>query len=159
MIVGFTGTREGLTDRQDATLDMLANAGEFGGENHHGDCVGADEEFDYFARRYSGSVVIHPPTDDRLRAFCHLKEYGWDDLESVKVLEEKPYLERNRDIADACELLIAIPKQQRLSGFGDDMSDTHLALAPGGTWYTIRYALKRGKPVMIIWPDGSIDRR
>jgi hypothetical protein len=26
----------------------------------------------------------------------------------------------------------------------------------GGTWYTIEYAEKQGKPVKIIWPSGSI---
>lgn len=144
MIVGFTGTREGLTRQQDNVLDEMANLGEFGGENHHGDCVGADEEFDYFARRYSGSVVIHPPEDDRLRAFCHLKDYGWGngDWDNVTVLEPKPYLERNRDIVDGCDRLIACPKEPK-------------GYASGGTGYTIDYAVKVGKPVTIIWPDGS----
>jgi hypothetical protein len=153
-VIGFTGTREGLTRAQDDVLDEWANLGEFGDVNHHGDCVGADAEFDYFARRYGGRVVIHPPTDPKLRAFCYEKDYGWAD--DVTLLPEKPYLERNRDIVDACDLLIACPKQERTSALGGDMADTHLALAPGGTWDTIRYAQKVGKPVSIIWPDGSV---
>jgi predicted Rossmann fold nucleotide-binding protein DprA/Smf involved in DNA uptake len=27
-----------------------------------------------------------------------------------------------------------------------------------GTWYTIRYALRRGKRVIIVWPDGRTER-
>jgi hypothetical protein len=27
----------------------------------------------------------------------------------------------------------------------------------GGTWYTIEFAEKWGKPVAIIWPDGRVE--
>lgn len=145
MIIGFTGTREGLTTEQEGVLDTWANLGDFGEENHHGDCVGADELFDYFARRYGGTVVIHPPSDPKLRAYCDKTDYGWDDGDQITVLEPKPYLDRNRDIVDACDKLVACPK------------DFYSGPRAGGTWYTIKYAWKQAKPVVIIWPDGGYD--
>ena len=50
----------------------------------------------------------------------------------------KPYLDRNRDIVDACEVLLATPDgPERLRS---------------GTWSTVRYARKIGKPVEVRLP-------
>lgn len=134
MILGFTGTREGLIlDQRDAVCSILDRVKPT--EAHHGDCVGADEDF-HEILRYSFAdtkIVIHPPSDNAYQAFC----------EGDEILPAKPYLDRNRDIVDACELLIACPaertEQQR-----------------GGTWYSIRYARKVGRKTKIIYPDGSV---
>lgn len=146
MIYGFTGTREAPTREQEAVLDEMANMGVFGGENHHGDCVGADTEFHYFAWRYGGKVVVHPPVDPKCRAFVHQLMAGmWED--DFVLLPEKPYLERNRDIVDACEKLLVVPKETQ-----QDERPVR-----SGTWSTVRYAQKQGKPIVIIWPDGQIE--
>ena len=56
--------------------------------------------------------------------------------------EPRQYHERNRNIVDATDILVATPKENK----GD--------IYRGGTWYTINYAVSKGKPVYIIWPDG-----
>jgi hypothetical protein len=38
--IGFTGTKDGMTDPQKSTLRDLLDGGS--GEFHHGDCVGAE---------------------------------------------------------------------------------------------------------------------
>jgi hypothetical protein len=132
VIVGFTGTREGMTDQQRRKMcELLAELQP--SEAHHGDCIGADAEFHALVGRIA-PVVIHPPSVPNRRAFCGAEV----------VLIPRSYLERNRNIVDACELLIATPKSD---------------VRKGGTWYTIGYAERRGKLAVIVWPDGTVERR
>jgi hypothetical protein len=98
-------------------------------EFHHGDCVGADAEAHDIATQRCVRVVIHPPTEDRLRAFC--------DVTNGQVLKPRPYIDRNHDIVDSCDVLVAAPR-----------TDTELVRS--GTWATIRYARKQGKLVSIL---------
>ena len=128
-VIGFTGTREGMTEAQRTTVfELLRQARTL----HHGDCVGADADADRIARQQKMQVVSHPPSDERLRAFCTA-----DETRSAK-----PYLARNRDIVNESELLLATPSQ--------DAEQQR-----GGTWFTVRYARSVGKPTVIVWPDGS----
>ena len=130
--VGFTGTRHGMSTSQVVAVDdYLSNLAIQ--ELHHGDCVGADHDADRIAAANGLKRIAHPPSDNRLRAYC----------DAEVVLEPKPYLDRNRDIVDACDHLIATPAETTPQ-------------TKGGTWYTVRYARDNGKPVTIIWPDGSI---
>lgn len=135
MKVGFTGTREGMTDAQQIALsDVLDHL--MPTEFHHGDCVGADEQAHGMAFETNGERVkrvAHPPTNERLRAFC----------EADEVREPKDYLPRNRDIVDETQMLIACPK-------------TAVEDYESGTWYTVRYARRVGKPVYIILPNGVL---
>lgn len=122
MKIGFTGTSKGMSPNQKLMLAGMILPGD---EFHHGDCVGADAEADEIARMNGAKVVIHPPEDDKARAFC----FGPED----DVRQPKPYLVRNRDIVDETELLIAAP-------LGPEALRS-------GTWSTVRYALKRSRPV------------
>lgn len=129
---GFTGSRHGMTEAQRNIVDLLLS-----GQVtcvHHGDCVGADAQFHDIAEARGIEIVIHPPVDDRLRAFKQATEYTW---------APRPYLERNRDIVDDSDYLIATPAEDVDPG-------------KGGTWYTIRYARDAGKPVVVVLPDGSL---
>lgn len=128
--VGFTGTRDGMTDAQKATVEEIVVKLRPSWA-HHGDCVGADGDFHQIAKRHA-SVMIHPPSDPKLRA----------RLVGDDIAEEKPYLDRNRDIVHAADVLIATPR-------------TTAATIRGGTWYTVKYARRMGKTVVIVWPDGS----
>lgn len=135
-VIGFTGTRYGMTiDQRRTVCELLTRDGIT--EVHHGDCVGADADFHQLANGWRHHIVIHPPTDEKLRAFCD----GTDVVHHVA----KPYLDRNRDIVDACDQLIATPKEDG-EPFGKG----------GGTWYTIRYAREIGKRVAIVYPDGEV---
>jgi hypothetical protein len=129
--VGFTGTRHGMTDAQKATVYRLLRERESTWV-HHGDCIGADDQFHDLAKTAGHKVMLHPPEKRDLRAF----RLGDD------VAFEKPYLDRNRDIVNASAVLIAAPAEDEEQ-------------PKGGTWYTIRYARQRGCKVIIVWPDGS----
>ena len=132
LILGFTGTRHGMTEEQIRAADF--ESWEFG-ELHHGDCVGADTDMHRIARANGLVIAGHPPSDPRLRA------YNDCDL----LFPEKPYHDRNRDIVDACDVLLATPAE-------DEEQEK------GGTWYTVRYAREVGKRLSIIWPSGKVER-
>jgi hypothetical protein len=131
--MGFTGTQEGMTPAQIATLyTMLRNLSPE--EFHHGDCIGADAQAHAEARATKSPphIACHPPINASKRAYCECDEY----------YEEAEYLQRNRNIVDSCFLLVAAPKEfdeQRRSG----------------TWSTVRYAKKIGRQFVIILPDGT----
>ena len=130
MHVGFTGTQKGLTHRQSQELALRLQELPLGSTFHHGDCVGADAEAHDIARRLSyNKVVIHPPSNEKHRAYC----------KSAHVLKPKPFLKRNHDIVDASDVLIACPAQA-------------YEVQRSGTWATIRYAKKKHIPVIMIGP-------
>ena len=126
---GFTGTRSGLNDTQKHKLielfenDLKSNSVEL----HHGDCVGADKDVHEICEKYSINIIIHPPTDNKLRSFCY----------SDNIYKELPYLQRNKKIVDETDILIACPfsEQEQLRS---------------GVWSTIRYAKKKNKTVIIF---------
>lgn len=128
--VGFTGTRSGMTAAQKETVARkLVEWSRL----HHGDCVGADADAHAIAEAAGLEIVIHPPVDGKLRAYCRARV----------VAAPKTYLARNRDIVNATDGLIATPRLM----VREDR---------GGTWYTIDYAVKVGKPAWIVWPDGTV---
>lgn len=137
--IGFTGTQHGMTQKQ---IDVVASliAAFRPEEVHHGDCVGADERFHRMCvQACVPRIIIHPPDTSAKRAYCAA---GLD----ITILAVKPYLERNHDIVDATQILIATPqtaKEQQRSG----------------TWATIRRAFRRQRPVFIVQPDGAIQSR
>lgn len=96
---------------------------------HHGDCVGADAEFHDIAWGMC-FIIVHPPIEDMYRAFC---------IAPDKTLEPRPYLARNKDIVNQSDILIAAP-------------NTLVEEWRSGTWSTVRYARKMGKPVIILDP-------
>jgi hypothetical protein len=135
MIVGFTGTSRGMTPAQrEAVRQWLWSALTFLEEVHHGDCVGADAEFHELARWYGVDVILHPPEDPKARAWCK---------GAVRSLPERPYLERNRDIAGACSTLLAAPHQVPM-------------ITRSGTWATVRHGMKLGRRVVIFTPSGEV---
>jgi hypothetical protein len=132
MIVGFTGTHKGMTQKQkDAVKSLLEKHKPT--KFHHGDCVGADKEAHEIATQLNISVIIHPPEDPSRRAFC----------KAANICVVKPHIERDHDIVNACSLLIGTPKD-------------YFEELRSGTWATIRYAKKCEKHVNIVWPEGRI---
>jgi hypothetical protein len=130
MVIGFTGTRVGMTAKQKRRVKKLL---EKATEAHHGDCVGADEQFHELCIAANVPVIIHPPSDPKLRAWCK---------GAKKVCRPKPYLERNKDIVISCDVLVGAPKESSEP-------------APGrgqGTWSTIRYGRAVGNVVKTIYP-------
>lgn len=128
--IGFTGTRNGMTQKQKVKLSSLlfavcSNDCVF----HHGDCIGADQEAAEIAKNLGYSLVCHPPSNPKSQAF----------VVSNKTRSPKPYIKRNHDIVDECYQLIATPKSNQ-----EELRS--------GTWATVRYARKTGIQVIIIYP-------
>lgn len=143
MKVGFTGTRQGMSQAQKDTLTAWLSRNRVY-QFHHGSAIGADEEavrilldltpvFDHIA---SAEIHAHPadvPQQGSAAAFI---------LSHKKHPVAKP-LARNHHIVDACELLLACPA-------------TAAEERRSGTWSTVRYARQQGKRVVIFWPDGTV---
>lgn len=148
MNYGFTGTRNGMTKPQLAAVCelLLANGGNNTWQFHHGACVGADSQAALEAYGLNWDVIAHPGKsahggDNQFLCPIALEH-------SCEVLETKTHFARNRDIVVACDLLIACPPYQT-----PITKETQ-----GGTAYTVNEARKRGKPVCIVWPDGTTTR-
>jgi hypothetical protein len=134
IVLGFTGTRRpGTRIQRDTLKELLFEARAHGAEwMHNGDCVGLDAFAGTYWRAIGGKLHLHPPSDPRLRAYL--------DADIVEM--PKAYLVRNRDIVNDSTRLIAAP---------NEMTEQDR----GGTWSTIRYAILRKSPLMIVRPDGS----
>lgn len=139
MVLGVTGTRNGLSEPQRGAFLRWMRRAEFGVLEavHHGDCRGADVELARFFQKGYGSAIqeIHPAE-------------GNPRIMSVRDFDilhpAKPPLDRNRDIVIASALMLAFPKYLTEEFRGS------------GTWATIRYARTQHKPLVIFWPDGGI---
>lgn len=138
---GFTGTRAGMTREQRSAFGLLMD--HHGGEGfmhqyrpefHHGDCIGSDFEAHNIAHMFEWRIVLHPPSNSSQRAFCSADEER----------EPKPYLDRNKDIVNETAVLIATPGEMEEQ-------------LRSGTWSTIRYARKKGKRIIVLYPDGSMN--
>jgi len=136
MIVGFTGTRRGMTQAQvNKVIDLLEQMWTPGLKNefHHGDCIGADEGAAEIAASLGYKTVAHPGFDLGYRS----------TFVSDVNLPERDYLERNLDIIEVAQQVIATP-----SGRSEIFRGS-------GTWFTIRRC--RGKKALnIVYPDGEL---
>ena len=139
MKIGFTGTQNGMSGLQYEAVRKLLESLEWNAERrrstefHHGDCIGADVEAARVSAVLGMRLIVHPPLNEAKRAFHR--------SDNCEVRKPKPYLDRNRDIVNECELLIAAPSSV----------DEQLR---SGTWSTVRYARKCEKPTIIIDPYG-----
>lgn len=142
MIVGFTGTSKGMTEEQAEKL-RAALSDPSVTEFHHGACVGSDEHAAEIAHDVvAGDTVAHPGHPSKNPDDLSMRSQKAIDASDV-VLPAKAYYPRDRDIVAACDLLIATPVSNPPPIFG-------------GTTYTTSEALRKGKRVMMIWPDGSV---
>jgi hypothetical protein len=102
---------------------------------HHGDCVGADADFDALCRAHHIDRIIHPPTMDVHRAWCG------DD--AFDVHDPADYHQRNRDIVRMSQVMIATPFEAEPQ-------------KRGGTWHTIRFARDQGVDLYVVLPGGHV---
>jgi hypothetical protein len=136
MHLGFTGTRKGMSSAQESSTRVLVsklapNA------IHHGDAIGADAQMHVLAMEARVAIIIHPPLKAADRAFC----------ESGELREPDSYARRNAHIVDESDMLVATPAGPEANARG------------AGTWRTVRLAMRQGKAVYVVWPDGSIEHR
>lgn len=136
MILGFTGTRHGMTERQRfAVSEYLDKCRPT--ETHSGDCKGADSQFLDAALLCAGNF---PPRTHGHP--CDVKDWRahrrYDHLHPVK----SPAM-RNQDIVKASDELLAAPRTMKRE-------------PRSGTWMTMDMAYAAKKTVIVAWPDGTI---
>ena len=133
MKIGFTGTREGMTEPQFKAFEelfFLLNPVAL----LHGCCLGADKQAHDLAYP-TVRVEAFPPVD---------KFLAFNPIGASTVHPEDKFLDRNKKIVDNSTILIATPRD-----FNEELRS--------GTWSTIRYAKNLGKGIYIIYPDGRIE--
>jgi hypothetical protein len=133
LVIGFTGTRQGMTWEQRLAVEHLLNKLQ-PAQVRHGDCVGADEQFHEISRQLELPVFIHPPNNNKERAYC---------MGAVAIAPPAPYHVRNKDMVASSDALVATPLE-------DSEQDR------GGTWMTVRFARAKGIPLYIVWPNGIV---
>jgi hypothetical protein len=128
--VGFTGTHKGAESLQlwllQEKLKVLKEEGF--DEFHHGQCIGADQQAAMIAKELGFRVVAHPGLAKDPANLLYRSEWDGND----EVLEAKPFIERDHDIVDATEVMLATPL-------------TYGETVRSGTWTTVRYARKQGR--------------
>ncbi len=138
MILGFTGTREGMNDSQKDHLREFLSA--YASEIEtvvHGDCVGADTEFHALVREVlpEARIELRPGISGR-DGSAKTRAYNKGD----HLHDSMPYAQRDRAIVDQCTYLIGAPL------------DT---AASSGSMRTLRYAAKVRKQGMVLLREGS----
>lgn len=152
----FTGTQGQHTREQKDALNQLFRELKYSALElgfvvhlHHGVCVGLDNLADRLAFLNGITRELHPginpkyPQDISKRAMgCYLRM-------GFILHEAKPFLVRNKEMVDVVgSTLIAAPAQNGLE----------YEQVRSGTWSTIRYARKKSKNIIYVWPDGRVER-
>lgn len=137
MKIGFVGPKTGMSANQLIAYGHIIESfhDRYGydsipAELHHNDTLGAAEQADKLAFGYY-KIVVHPSSDPERRAFSN--SFGRE------ILPEKPLMERNQDMVDAVNILIAAPKK-------------HHEEEGSETWETVRMARTKGIPVIVLEP-------
>ena len=133
MIVGFTGTRTGMNDKQKHLVKIFLKMHR-PSRVVHGDCIGADSDFHNICLELKIPIDIRP---------SNLSTRAWRHATGVLYLPKNP-LERNRDIVDQSDEMFACPKEIN-------------EVLRSGTWSAIRYARRINKRLYIFYQDGSHD--
>ena len=142
-VLAVTGTRFGATEAQHAQLEhvvkqLAAWARQQGlvPAGQHGDCVGVDAQFDALCQAEGMTTACWPClAAPELRAGTGAEPLG----EPVRPMQ------RNRELAKACDVMLACPPNFERIKKGS------------GTWATIGFARREGKRTIVIFPDGSVD--
>lgn len=136
MIMGFTGSRNGMTGRQLDVVEILLK--ELRPETvHHGMCIGSDTKFHSTVRRLLSTcrIVGHPAAQVRKALRVNL---GCDKVEAMA-----PPLVRNQRIVNVIEMMMATPESEEVMR--------------SGTWSTIRKTKRAEKPLIVIEPSGEFE--
>jgi hypothetical protein len=133
--VAISGSRIGVSPQQEETLARMLTVLQ-PKMLLHGGQTGADSVAHRLA---TCGVVGHP----YVTVHPGPKGPTFNATDRVTILPRAPFLERNNTMVRESIMLIAMPLL-------DIASDR------GGTWYTIRRAIKKGLAVLIIMQDGQL---
>lgn len=147
-VLGATGTREPISDAQRAWVYTTFEDGIRDGSitrMHHGACTGADEFIHEVCLESGVYVDVWPPVVTKYLAAQCLVTHPL-----VTVHHALPYLNRDREVVRGGEAgLIALPRQ-------DSQPPRE---SWGGTWYTVDFAERMGRSVVICYPNGKVEKR
>lgn len=133
-VIGFVGELAGMTPQQRLRVGQLVAGAD---EAHHGDCIGATQQFHSLCRKHKVPIVSHPPSEPALRAWLT----GVDRAERAL-----PHDEAMSEIVREATVLIAAPKEAH------EPAPTKAQ----GAWSLVRYARKRETPTKVVMPDGQL---
>lgn len=142
--IGVTGTRGVVTDVQfHVARELVWQFQELMGPTrvHHGACTGFDELMMTEATFVPRNILkcAHPPIKTTHMTTYDLKKYNRN------IMTPDEYLARDRWIVGhGKDLVIAGPKEYEPVSRGS------------GTWYTITYAVKMHRLVLVVFPNGKI---
>ena len=131
--VAVTGTKEGMTREQRRSFKWVLSRFPNAHSLVHGDCIGVDEEAGEIAHKRGWRVLKRP---------SNLKTRAWSKIGEI-IEDPKPPLERNKDIVDQGDCVVACPRTMK-----EELRS--------GTWAAVRYARKQDALLWFVWPDGSI---
>jgi hypothetical protein len=145
-MLGFTGTRQGMTPAQQIALADIFTRYQ-PNVLLHGGAIGADGQAHNIAHEYQYNDAppyfgVYPADMESSERWRRVLAHT-DGRKAGFVYPVLDPLVRNRIIARRCHRLIACPAEP----------DEQLR---SGTWATVRYARGAGKPITIIAPDGSV---
>ncbi len=134
-MIGFSGSQEGMSERQIEVVNGLLEVSGIS-KAGHGDCIGSDADFHVLSREHGLYMVGYPPLNYKKRAFCKFD------------FEHRPneYLVRNKNIVNDSDCMIFTPKEMEEQ-------------LRSGTWSTYRYAKKKQKDYILVFPDGSMEQK
>jgi len=134
MVIGFTGTRSGMSDKQKRQIEHYLRNINFPNKVHHGMCIGADEDFHNICDKINVDTIVGHPGKSKKDVIGEARPYR-ADVECDEEYPETTHFERNRRIVDMSDIILACPYNNSKTG---------------GTWYTINYAKKVDKQVIIF---------
>ena len=142
----FTGTRADMTPRQASTVQRVYEKNIGLTHLYHGGCHGAD--------RTAHRLMLDTDVEEFNIYPSNVEQVEWAQLEVDRTVREyhkavfihniDAPLRRNRRMVDATVVLVAAP---RTLSYDEERRS--------GTWATIRYARHLGKPIYIVWPNGT----
>lgn len=104
-----------------------------------GDGDGADAEFFEMVREVLPDAIIVARPGHNARGNSPTRAH----MPADKVMDSEPYLVRDKKIVKDADVMIATPH-------------SYVEIVRSGTWATVRYARKAGKPIYLILPDGLL---
>lgn len=113
---------------------------------HHGCCIGADEAAHQIAKVVPGVVIHGHPGHNYQGHSPYLMQAT--ELDFDRLYPRKIYNERNQDIVDICDVLIAVPQ----------WPEHYPQSQRSGTWQTIHMARRAEKLIIYVMRDGTIER-
>jgi hypothetical protein len=138
-VLGFTGTRQGMTAAQKRVVAEVVHALVLEHRRTpllsalHGDCVGADADFDAICRAAGLWIDCRPSTWGSTRANTNANAIA---------VPMRPMARNRLIVADATQMIACPPNFEEIK-------------SGSGTWATTRFTRQAEKPLLIVFPDGT----